>query len=326
MGKRLINLGKERLPLLFLGGVSLASLALIVVFGQTAKRWLPTEQVEPTQQQELESTKAFQLALQPPEARRDMLQQLIEFGSASDAHLARYLLATDLLNQEQGSEALAVLSNQTVAQHVLTPYVLLRRGQAQQLTGEAPTSWNDLLANYDTHSAAAEARYELGKQDPTQWETLLKKHPSHPRAVEIAQKKLRTGTSKGLLLLVAAHGLYLEEYEASLDRLTKEYGQELTPEQWETVGFGYWENLSYGKASEAYEKAPVSPTNLYRAGRGAQIARQRVSAISNYQKLAKTYPNAPETGLGLIKLADSLPDKAALAPLDQVIKTFPERA
>ncbi|WP_458789464.1 lytic transglycosylase domain-containing protein [Adonisia turfae] len=328
MGKRLIDFGKERLPLLLLGGVSLASLALIVFFGQATKRFLPTEPAtESAQLQQAASAKTFQLALQPAETRRDMLQQVIDSGIDGDAYLATYLLATDLLNQGQAAEALSTLGElEKTKQSALTPYVLLKRGQAQLLTGESPTSWNELLGNYDTHSATAEARYELGKQDPNEWEALLEKHPSHPRAVEVALKKLKTGTSKDLLLLVAAHGLYREEYEASLDRLTQEYGQELTPEQWQTVGFGYWENLQYAKASEAYAKAPASPTSLYRAARGAQIAQKRVVAIANYQKLAKTFPNAPETGLGLIKLADSLPDKAALAPLDQAMKAFPDRA
>ena len=326
MGKRLIDQGRARLPLVLLGGVSLASLALVVFFGQAARRLLPAEQpVELTQQQE--SAKVFELALQPPEVRQDMLRQLAS-GADQDAYLASYLLAADLLNQGQAAEALSTLRAQekNTQQKALTPYRLLKQGRAQLLAGEQPSSWDDLLANYEDHSATAEARYELGKQDPKQWDALLEKHSSHPRAVEVALQKLQTGTSKDLLLLVAAHGLDREEYEASLDRLTKDYGQELTPEQWQTVGFGYWENLRYAKASEAYAKAPSSPTNLYRAARGAQIAKKRVVAIANYQKLAKTYPNAPETGLGLVKLADSLPDKAALAPLDQAIKTFPDRA
>ncbi|MBE9068587.1 transglycosylase SLT domain-containing protein [Leptolyngbya cf. ectocarpi LEGE 11479] len=328
MGKRLIELGKAQLPLLLLGGISLASLGLIVFFSQVAKQVLPTAPSGQSQPQQTDST-VFRLALQPPETRTDMLRQMIATDQKSqDTYLASYLLATDLLAQGNANEALTVLDNQDPSNgaDVLAPYVLLRRGQAQVLAGEAPTSWNELLANYDTHSATAEARYELGKQDPAQWQELVTKHPSHPRAVEVAMEKLKTGTSKELLLLVAAHGLYHDDYEASLDRLTQEYGQELTPEQWQTVGFGYWENLQYGKASEAYAQAPTSPTSLYRTARGAQIARKKVAAIAAYQKLAQTYPSAPETGLGLIKLADSLPDKAALAALDQAIKTFPDRA
>ncbi|NEQ52276.1 MAG: tail length tape measure protein, partial [Leptolyngbya sp. SIO3F4] len=334
MGKRLINLGKEQLPLLLLGGISLASLALIVFFAQAARQALPNAQTTPPSQTQLDSStsEVFRLAMQPPEARYELLKKLIETESAAseqksqDSYLARYLLATDLLNQGNTAEALNLLNGQEKKQDALTPYALLKQGQAQLLTGESPASWNELLANYDTHSATAEARYELGKRDPSQWDALLAKHPSHPRAVEVALQQLKTGTAKDKLLLVAAHGLYREEYEASLDRLTEEYGKELTPEEWETIGFGYWENQGYGKASQAYAKAPVSPRSLYRTARGAQIARKKVVAIAAYQKLAKTYPNAPETGLGLIKLADSLPDKAALAPLDQVIKTFPDRA
>ncbi len=334
MGKRLTDRFKEQLPLLLLGGISLASLALILFVGQAARRALPNGATSPGQGTTVSgaasgTSEALRLALQPPEIRQDLLQQMITSEqNTTDGELARYLLATDLLDQGQAAEALTTLGEegQKSREEALTPYVLLKRGQAQILAGESPTSWNELLANYDTHGATAEARYELGKRDPAQWEALLAKHPSHPKAVEVALQQLKTGTSKDNLLLVAAHGLYRDEYEASLDRLTKEYGKELTPEQWETVGFGYWENLQYGKASEAYGKAPPSPTSLYRTGRGAQIANKKVVAIAAFQKLAKTYPNAPETGLGLIKLADSLPSKTALGPLDQVMKNFPDRA
>ncbi|MGD1857003.1 MAG: transglycosylase SLT domain-containing protein [Leptolyngbyaceae cyanobacterium] len=331
MGKRFVNLAnlrKEQLSLMLLGGISLVSLALIVFFALAANRVLPNAQ---PQQRETETAAAlgvFRLALQPPEVRYELLKQLIDTSSNSqEAAFARYLLAVDLLDQGQTADALTTLDDLDVnSSAALTPYALLRQGQAQLLTGAEPTGWNTLLANYDTHGATAEARYELGKQDPAQWDELLAKHPSHPRAVEVALQKLNTGTSKDLLLLVAAHGLYQEDYEASLDRLTQTYGQELTPEQWQTIGFGYWENLQYGKASDAYAQAPVSPTSLYRTARGAQIAGTRVAAIAAYQKLAQTYPNAPETGLGLVKLADSLPDKAAIAPLDQAMQTFPDRA
>lgn len=334
MGKRLIDRFKEQLPLLMLGGISLASLALILFFGQAARRALTHTATSPgpgktTSGVASGTSEALRLALQPPEIRQDLLQQMITSEqNTTDGELARYLLATDLLDQGQAAEALTTLGEEGTKsrEEALTPYVLLKRGQAQLLAGESPTSWNELLTNYDTHGATAEARYELGKRDPAQWEALLAKHPSHPRAVEVALQQLKTGTSKDKLLLVAAHGLYHDDYEASLDRLTKEYGKELTPEQWETVGFGYWENLQYGKASEAYGKAPSSPISLYRTGRGAQIANKKVVAIAAFQKLAKTYPNAPETGLGLIKLADSLPNKTALAPLDQVMQAFPDRA
>lgn len=326
MGKRL----REQLPLLLIGGISLASLALVGFFVRATQRALPpATESSKIQQPILTESAALRLALQPPAARAEMLKQLIADDQAGqDSLLASYLLATDLLNQGNGTDASAILDNQAMADApiALVPHVLLKQGQAQKLSGVSPQSWSQLLADYPDHGATAEARYELGKQDPTQWDALLSQHPSHPRAVEVALKKLTTGTSKNLLLLVAAHGLYREEYEASLDRLTKEYGPELTPEQWSTIGFGYWENQRYGKAAQAYAKAPTSPTSLYRAARGAQIAQKKVVAIAAYQKLAQTYPEAPETGLGLIKLVDSLPDKAALSPLDQVIKTFPDRA
>ena len=206
---------------MLLGGVSLASLALIVFFGQAAKRVLPAAQTTISQQQSAESA-AFRLALQPLEARRENLLQLV----ASDDDHARYLLATDLLSQGQATEALALLDEQATSktQTLLAPYVLLKQGQAQRLAGETPTGWEQLLADHATHSAAAAARYALGKQAPAQWEPLLENHPSHPRAVKVALDQLKTAASKDKLLLVAAHGLYREEYEASLDRLVENYG------------------------------------------------------------------------------------------------------
>ncbi|MEM9807904.1 MAG: tail length tape measure protein, partial [Cyanobacteria bacterium P01_D01_bin.56] len=196
MGNRL----KEQLPLLLLGGISLASLALVVFFAQAAQRALPPKQINQAQQtQQLTDSEAFRLALQPPAARSEMLQQLISSNqSGQDTALARYLLATDLLAQGNGDDALATLEGDAMneAPEALKPYVLLKQGQAQTLTGEAPNSWNQLLTDYKDHSATAEARYELGKQEPDQWTALLNQHPSHPRSVEVALQKLKTGTSK----------------------------------------------------------------------------------------------------------------------------------
>ena len=106
MGKRFIDRGKEQLPLLLLGGISLASLALIVFFGQAARRALPNAVTNPGQEQTaVKASEAFRLALQPPEVRQELLQQLIvPEQNTADTYLARYLLATDLLDQGQAAE------------------------------------------------------------------------------------------------------------------------------------------------------------------------------------------------------------------------------
>ena len=277
----------------------------------------------PTVSQPASSTAVFSLASQPPAQRRDLLQQLT---TTAEASLARYLLAVDWLGENQPDQALAALGpmDGEIDYGPLTPYALLRHGQAQG--GNLPNSWQRLLQDYPTHGATAEVRYALAESDPAQADQLLANHPNHPRSVELAVERLQAGPSKGLMLLVAAHGLYHPQYESVLDRLVETYGSDLTPEQWATVGFGYWENLRYASAAAAYAQAPATPVSLYRAGRGAQIGGQTVNAIAAYQKLDATFPEAAETGLGLIKLAEALPDQAAIAPLDQVIQRFPDRA
>ena len=50
------------------------------------------------------------------------------------------------------------------------------------------------------------------------------------------------------------------------DRLFKQYGSQLTPDEWQAVGDSYWLKWDYGKAGQAYTKATDTPENLYRAG------------------------------------------------------------
>jgi soluble lytic murein transglycosylase len=133
-------------------------------------------------------------------------------------------------------------------------------------------------------------------------------------------------TDKGLLLVVADSGLHDPNYEGFLDQLVTRYGAGLTPQQWQTVAFGYWEIQRYGKAADAYAKAPGTPLTRYRAARGAQLDQRRDVAIERYRQLAQAFPAAPETATGLLKLADSLPSQAALGVLDQVVAGFPDRA
>lgn len=129
-----------------------------------------------------------------------------------------------------------------------------------------------------------------------------------------------------LLKIVAYHGFNQAGYTQALNRLTSTYDSVLTPEDWEAIGFGYWETQNYGQAGEAYAKAPATPVSLYRAARGKERGGKGTEAIALYQRLNQAFPEAPETAEGLLNLGRLLPRPAALATLNQVVERFPDRA
>ena len=159
---------------------------------------------------------------------------------------------------------------------------------------------------------------------------MLEKFPAHPHSVAIAQKRLTADPDRAdalkLMRIVVKHGLYHPEVEAVMDRLTAEFSRQLQPDDWQAIGFGYWEIQRYGKAGPAYAKAPPTPLHAYRAARGLEIGERWDSAIVAYRSLKQQFPDAPETATGLLKLADLVKRREAIALLDQVIKRFPDRA
>ena len=110
------------------------------------------------------------------------------------------------------------------------------------------------------------------------------------------------------------------------EMLKNEFGNQLSPEDWQTIGFGLWRIDSYGDAGAAYAKAPPTPRNLYRAARGLQVGGKRDRAIDLFSQLDQQCPDAPETATGLLRLSQSVSNDAALGVLDQVVNRFPDRA
>ncbi|MEM9907281.1 MAG: transglycosylase SLT domain-containing protein [Cyanobacteria bacterium P01_D01_bin.44] len=354
MWKRL----KEKWPFFALAGLSALSLGMIAaVLQSTDSLQNPQTRVQAPASAAAGPSAVLQLAIQPVAQRTEALSNLAKKTQPNlENYRARYLLATDLIQQGKGQDALPFLEGLEADYDTLAPYVMLKRGQAQAAAGDregAAQTWQQLIDRHATHPAVAEALYELGAINPQAWDQLLATTPDHPRSVEVALKRLPASTpdtnasaadpiganlpadataastaanEKELLLLVAAHGLHRPEYEASLDRLVAKYGAELTPDQWQTIGFGYWESQIYGKASKAYAKAPGTPETRYRQARGAHLIGESKTAIATYRQLAKAFPTAPETATGLLKLSDLLSDQKALPVLDQVIAQFPDKA
>lgn len=270
------------------------------------------------------------LVLMSPAERTEQLEQIAANAESAEQHQARYLLATDLIQQGRAGSAIPLLEGLEQEYDVLAAYVIMKRAQAYTAMGEtakAEAAWQDLLETHAEHPAAAEALYALGERDRTYWEQAIVEFPAHPRTVEIAQTLLQEqGDSFERMMVLVRHGLYLPNITDITDRLVEQYGDQLTPEDWEQVGFAYWENLAYRQAGLAYRLAPPSPRNAYRAARGLQIGQERDAAIEAYYRLNDSFPEAPETAEGLLKLAGMLESDIAIAILDQIAARFPAYA
>ncbi|TVQ08480.1 MAG: lytic transglycosylase domain-containing protein [Leptolyngbya sp. DLM2.Bin27] len=274
------------------------------------------------------------LALQPVAQRQELLVAAAEGQEATSRHRARYLLALDLINQDRGGSAIPLLEGLESEYPVMAPYVALALAQAQRAAGQAEAAQQTqdrLLSDYGDSGAIAPLLYDLGQQDPAYWDRLVQQFPHHPKAVEVAHQRLTADPNRAdslpLLMIMARAGLHHPSAGAALLRLKNEFGSQLTPEDWQTVGFGFWRIDSYGNAGAAYAQAPPSPRNLYRAARGLQVSGgQRDRVIALYNQLDQQFPDAPETATGLLRLTLSLPNDQALGVLDQVVSRFPDRA
>ncbi|MEM9006542.1 MAG: transglycosylase SLT domain-containing protein [Cyanobacteria bacterium P01_F01_bin.86] len=340
MQKRLENW----LPWLGLAGVSALGIGLTLALADAAG-WLPMLKRSPvastapnisasTQQLVDEDSQVTALALQLPEQRSSALALIAGQPEVSLEQLrARYLLAVDLIAQGQGGQAIPLLETLAKDYPLLAAHSRVKLGEAQQASDQresAQKTWKGVLQDYGEQPAAAEALFHLGRQQPEYWEQLIQRFPAHPRSAEVAYKYLIEKpdhpNEKALLLVMTRHGLYHSEVVRLVDRLVEKYSAQLTPEEWQAVGFAYWEKQSYKAAGKAYSRAPASPQTRYRAARGLQIGQERIGAIAAYQALNAQFPAAPETATGLLKLAAAVDEQTALGWLDQVIQRFPQRA
>lgn len=263
--------------------------------------------------------------------RAEALEAIATGRPSPDQFRARYLLATDLINQNRGGAALPLLEDLETDYPVLAPAILARRAQAQQASGDsdaAIATWQTLITEHPNSPMTVEALEALGETDSAYWDQAIAQFPGHPRTLQIALNRLVENPDQpDLLLLLARYGVDLPDITGVLDRLVNEYAAQLTPENWEDIGFAYWENLRYNAAGNAYAQAPATAVNLYRAGRGAHIGDRRADALNYYQQTIEAFPDAPETATALLRLADlARPAENALPYLDQVIQRFPDRA
>jgi soluble lytic murein transglycosylase len=274
-------------------------------------------------------TAVLSLVSMSPAQRRAQLQVIAQMPQSQDSARARYLLASDLIEQKQGKKALRVLQGLEQKYPVLAPYIALKRAQAYEVSGDkkALSAWQELLLDYPKQPVAAQALFVLGRTEPKYWEQAIAQFPSHPSTLEIIRSELKQNPNQPKLLLLLANYAYDQPGIISvLDHLVSNWATQLKPQDWDVIGFAYWENQLYALAGATYAKAPRTPLNFYRTARGLQLGKKRSEAIATYQQLVHDFPNAKETGTALMHLAKMVQTKDALIYLDQVISRFPDHA
>ncbi len=265
-----------------------------------------------------------------PEARAEQLMDIASGRQSLDQSRARYLLASDLIGQQQPEAALQWLEGLDAKYPQLASHIALKRAQAYTAMGDtanAEQAWQGILETYPSYPVAAQALYALGESNPEYWQQAIAQFPTHPRTLEIVRQKLQENPKQLDLLLLLAKSAHDAPGSGGIrDRLVDQYASQLQPEDWQTIAFGYWKTREYAKAAQAYTKAPPTPENAYRVGRGYHLKGKRTEAKAAYQTLIRDFPDAKETGLGLRRLASLLPSKEAIPYLDQVVAKFPDEA
>ncbi len=241
-----------------------------------------------------------------------------------------FLIALDLIDRQQGKTALGKLDGLEQEYPLLAAHILLAEGEAYQLEHNhqaATKTWQEIVKEYPTSAATAEALYLLGKSNPEYWQQAIAKFPAHPRTQEIIRQQLRTNPNQPHLMAILVK--YTPDdagVDQMRDRLTTEYANQLTAQEWEAIADSYWLKWDYGKAGRAYAKAPNTSRNLYRAGRGYHLGNDQTTAKQYYLKLIQQYPNAEDTGWGLRRMATVVNKQEAVTYLDMAIARFPQQA
>ena len=282
------------------------------------------------EQRQVTQSAVAALASLAPAERAAPLADMAKKGKARDRSRARYLLANDLMQQQQQEMALDLLQGLEQHDPALAGHVLLKQAQAHASSGNTTAeqaTWEEILQQHPNHPVAAEALFALGKTDAQYWDRAITEFPAHPRSLEIVQQRLRQDPKQlPLLKLMARHGSHLPGIGSVAERLVKDYKTQLQPEDWQAIADIYWQKWDYGKAGKAYANAPRTPRNAYRTGRGLQLGGKRTAAYAAYQQLLQDFPQTDEAGTALIRLARINASTEGLAYLDQLSEQFPDRA
>lgn len=301
--------------------------------GQWA-RWLPFQGQNSITQGNKTDGGVLQLVLLPREQRTEQLEAIALGSNSLNRSRARYLLATELIQQKQGEKALRWLDGLEGDYSVLGGYIALKKARAYELSGnktKAVEAWQDLLKYHSDEPVAAEALYALSSNDPKYWEKVsakyppsprilaevrkwfafspddpqywenaIAKYPSHPHILEIAQQRLRKNPNQPqLMLLLVKYADDKSKIIPVLDQLVSKYASK-----------------SVGKK----DRAIIQPEDWEAIAAAYWENRQYTQASAAYAKAPHTPLNAYRVARGL-QLAQK-PGAANIA-YKQMVRDFP---
>ena len=316
---------------------------LILIILLSAFSWLVwqnynrlSSQSEKQPEQSLKSSSLVELRAISPANRASNLKAIVQDNRQKDSqqtlgdrNRARYLLGSDLLQQQNGKLALTYLQGLGQDYPLLRPQILLKIAQAHQQNKQekaAQSTLNYLIKTYPKSPVTANALSLLNENKSLNEARLIKDFPSHPLTQKLARQRLSKNPQQFNLLLLLAK--YSRDSDLNLirDRLVLEYPAQLTPEDWEAIADGYWREEDHRKAADAYIYASSTPRNLYRAARGFHRNGNLDSAKNSYQRLLREYHDSSEAGQALVYLARISSGDEAVVYLEKAIAKFPENA
>ncbi len=308
--------------LIFLGGLSLLAIS--------SRQFISLQNASELKEQPRESSVLMPLLSKSPQSRASLLAEIANQPQLSrDRQRASYLLAMDLLAQQQGAAALEYLVGLEREYPVLAPQILLKTAQAYQQTQQKTkfrAILTDLIQTYPDSPSVVDALSLLNPNYSSYQEKLIKQFPYHPRTSAIALAQLKKNPQAFEWLLVLAKYSRGEHLVKIRDRLVLQHPARLTPEDWEAIADGYWRDGENRKAADAYTLASSTPRNLYRAARGFHLNGNTAEAKRAYQRLLREYHDAREAGLALLYLAGISGGDEAIVYLERAIANFPELA
>jgi soluble lytic murein transglycosylase len=267
----------------------------------------------------------LRLASLPATDRATALTNIVtQGGDRLSVSRAKYVLANDLIQQEQGSKALLYLEKLERDYPTLAPYVLWKRAMANELVGDRAAMENNLdqlITKYPDAPVAVEALERLGKKNPKLWDRALQKFPQHPRSLTILGNLMERDSRNTELMfkyLKSGGTRFLKGVEIA-DKLSTEYVPILKPDDWRLIAEAYLQNGLLDRAALPLSHSPVTPENLLLIGQNARSIQKIPLAKATYRELVEKYDNSEEAARALLELAEMSLNKAeALNYLDQL--------
>lgn len=284
----------------------------------------------------LTASALVKLRAKSPEKRLSQLKIITQVSKKKNDQLilrdrlrARYLLGSDLVQQQKGKLALTYLQGLGTDYTLLRPQILLKIAQAYQLEKQvkaAQRTLKYLIKTYPDSPVTANALTLLEENKSQNEARLIKEFPYHPITHKIARHRLSQNPQQFELLLLLAKYSRDGDLNGIRDRLVLKYPEKLTSEDWEAIADGYWRGEEHRKAADAYIYATPTPRNLYRAARGFHRNGNLDTAKRAYQRLLNEYHDAREAGNALVYLARISSADEAIVYLEKAIAKFPHNA